>query len=193
MLRKRGEYIKSEDWDKMDEVNGEICESIKDQEFLDLLQTPCTVFATWENEEGYQCAGRINEHIKDGELPTYYKEFLGGEFNVQPTKEPTDIIWENRHFTEFERNKRRMYSAIIIIIVLLFSGFVIYACTSIRILYKEKYPKVDCKRVQAMEMDDVKQWEIDAIRQHKKNYDLWKIGQKQVFKGNFQCFCKYQK
>jgi len=37
-------------------VNDEIATAIKDQKFLDDLQTPCTVFVTFENYEGYKRA-----------------------------------------------------------------------------------------------------------------------------------------
>jgi hypothetical protein len=31
----------------------------------------------------------------------HYRTFLGGEIDMMEASEPTDIIWENRHFTSF--------------------------------------------------------------------------------------------
>ena len=52
-LRKRGTFIKMEKWDKVDTINDQISEALKDGVLLDKLQTPCSVFATFESEEGY--------------------------------------------------------------------------------------------------------------------------------------------
>lgn len=56
-LRARGTHIKNEDWARVDAVNLKINNAIKnDQELLDKLQRPCSVFATFESEEGYNRA-----------------------------------------------------------------------------------------------------------------------------------------
>lgn len=65
LLRKRGGFIGTEKWDKLKEVNQEINEIIKKKEILDKLQTPCSVFATFETEEGYQRAKLYNKLIKE--------------------------------------------------------------------------------------------------------------------------------
>ena len=56
MLNKRGVFIKTEQWEKLREINAEIAESITDSDFLDDLQRPCSIFATFETEEGYNRA-----------------------------------------------------------------------------------------------------------------------------------------
>ena len=56
MLSKRGALIKKEKWDDLDKINIEIAEKIKDQDLLDQLQTPCSVFITLETEEALQRA-----------------------------------------------------------------------------------------------------------------------------------------
>ena len=66
MLTERGDLIKKEKWKELDEKNKEIAEKIKfkppplldekkekekKKTLLDQLQTPCSVFITWETEE----------------------------------------------------------------------------------------------------------------------------------------------
>lgn len=51
MLTERGELIKKEKWDDLDKANEEIADQIKKKPLLDQLQTPCSVFITWETEE----------------------------------------------------------------------------------------------------------------------------------------------
>jgi len=61
-LTKRGDLIKTEKWDKVKEINDEIAEGIsKNGELLDRCQKPCSVFATFETEEGYNRAIIYNE------------------------------------------------------------------------------------------------------------------------------------
>lgn len=82
MLKKRGTFIKTEKWDKLDEINEKITETIKDADTLNKLQTPCSVFATFESEEGYNRATKYNEQIQDGTLPTAYRKLLGKDFEM---------------------------------------------------------------------------------------------------------------
>jgi hypothetical protein len=60
-LRKRGTLIKTEKWEKLLELNDKIDDSLKDSELLDKLQTPCSIFATFETEEGVNRARLLNE------------------------------------------------------------------------------------------------------------------------------------
>lgn len=52
-LKKRGAAIGGEKYDKVEEINKEIHEKITtDRDFLDKCQLPCSVFVTFEDEEG---------------------------------------------------------------------------------------------------------------------------------------------
>lgn len=60
-LRLRGTAIKNEDWNKVNSINEEIRQALKwDDDLLNKMQTPCSVFATMETEEGYQRALNYN-------------------------------------------------------------------------------------------------------------------------------------
>lgn len=60
-LEQRGNLIKKEDWEGLEAKNAEILAEIKDPDMLDKLQTPVSVFATFESEEGYHRALYYNE------------------------------------------------------------------------------------------------------------------------------------
>ena len=55
-LRKRGNFIKTEKWDKVDEINDKIDNMLQNEHLLNELQTPCSVFMTFESEEGHNRA-----------------------------------------------------------------------------------------------------------------------------------------
>jgi len=98
-LRERGTYIKNEDWAKVQKINEQIRQAIKwDDDFLNKMQTPCSIFATFETEEGYERALNYNKTIKMEDF-VRYKTILGEEIEIDPASEPSDIIWENRNFT----------------------------------------------------------------------------------------------
>ena len=62
LLKERGEIIKNEDWEKMMEIDNRINE-IKTNHLSDLM-TPCSVFMTFETEEGIARALNLNDTIE---------------------------------------------------------------------------------------------------------------------------------
>lgn len=105
-LKKRGNYIKKENWDKLSKINCKFVEEIRKvkrgESLLDKLQKPVACFMTMETEEGKCRADEYNETVQMGQY-LRYKNFLGEEIDMRPASEPTDIIWENRHVTIFEK------------------------------------------------------------------------------------------
>jgi len=52
-LKKRGAAIAAEKYDELKTINAEIHDKIvKEEGFLDKIQLPCSVFVTFEDEEG---------------------------------------------------------------------------------------------------------------------------------------------
>jgi len=45
----------------------------------------------------------MHDMLKKKSLPPSFGRLLGGEIELQPASEPTDIIWENRHFKPAQR------------------------------------------------------------------------------------------
>jgi len=136
--------IRTEKWDKLDEINDKIDDALKHEELLNELQHPCSVFVTFESEEGLNRAILINDQIKKKILPKSYGKLLGHVIDIEPASEPSDIIWENRAFTTWTRMWKRYVSYFVILLLLCVSGTVIYYCSSTATYLKTKYPKTDC-------------------------------------------------
>lgn len=63
-LMYRGYAIKNEDYKQLDKLNTDLVEQLAhDNDFLDMMQTPCSVFITCESEEGFNRALRYNDTI----------------------------------------------------------------------------------------------------------------------------------
>ena len=62
LLKERGAAIKNEKWDLQRELEGEI-NQLKNEKFKDLI-TPCSVFMTFETEEGVNRALNYDEAIE---------------------------------------------------------------------------------------------------------------------------------
>ena len=67
-LKQRGDSIKDEDWPKLEAINDKIRHSLRnDQEFLDTLQRPCTVFVTFETADGIEQALQYKDKVSENE------------------------------------------------------------------------------------------------------------------------------
>jgi|APSaa5957512535_1039671.scaffolds.fasta_scaffold27717_2 hypothetical protein len=62
LLKKRGKIIGQEKWDKLKELNEEISNKLHDQTFMDDMQTPVSMFVTFETEEGHARAVEYNNY-----------------------------------------------------------------------------------------------------------------------------------
>ena len=188
-LQTRGTYVKTEKWPKVDEINATILKEIKgegkDKNLLNKLQTPCSVFATFESEEGYNRAKKYNE------LPQL--KFCGQELDLQEASEPTDIIWENRHFKPITRSFKRLIVYIVIVLMLAGSAAIIYRFTMISLGAKLKYPKVQCSLFDKEYTGRSSAYENDAVAEFNVNNGYSKAGKPTHFTGVMQCFCAAQK
>ena len=100
LLRKRGSLIQEEKWEKVDAVSDEINELKKDPKEFEELTTPCSVFMSFESEEGYERAKGLDTAIKNDSSLEKLKYWLGNHtIEIQEASEPSDIIWENRQYT----------------------------------------------------------------------------------------------
>ena len=61
--------------------------------------------------------------------------------------EPTDIIWENRHFTNRDYFFRQLWATIIIAILLAVSVLVIYKISAFSAKMAAVFPPVDCEGI----------------------------------------------
>ena len=131
------------------------------------------MFATFQTEEGYQRALNYNSVLEtNAEEYGRYEYFLDQKIDIQPASEPTDIIWENRQFSEDDRTFRRVIVGIAILFMLCISFSVIFVCAKASMAKKAKYPKVNCEDFASEYVDRLDLWEHDAISEFKINENL---------------------
>lgn len=128
LLKARGEAITADDFDKMRTIDKQINELKKTN--LANLTRPVSVFMTFENEEGVQRALQFEDREMKPDDSTEFKEmyqWLGDQtIEIQQASEPSDIIWENRHFTPAQRFKKGIIVSFIIGLALLASFVVVF-------------------------------------------------------------------
>lgn len=182
MLRKRGAAIKGQKYDKMRAINKEIDDYKKKEENIDALNRPVTAFVSFVREEGVERALALKDKGVDQTSP-YYKEFLGERLQFDDGCEPTDIIWENRHFTSTQRMVRGSIVAGVIGLLLLLSFITIYIMKTSSTSNAKKYPACDCEELKSiygagLEKNALLEW-----------YDFYKHVPKKPLAGMLQCFC----
>ena len=79
--------------------------------------------------------------------------FLGEELDIKETAEPTDIIWENREYSDGQRAFKTFIAWSIISILLLCAFYAIFTCSVIANTAESMYPIANCKETQ-------RQWKI---------------------------------
>jgi len=105
---------------------------------FDKLTVPVSAFITFEEEDGKILALRT----------TSSSRLIGQDFRFKEASEPTDIIWENRHFTRWDYIKRQTFAFIIIFILLLGSFIVVYIVASYSSKISNTYPAVQCTSIE---------------------------------------------
>jgi hypothetical protein len=145
LLKERGNYIKYENYDKMREIDMKIDELKSNPENLENFTRPVSAYITMEDEEGVNRLLLYNEVCESDPHFKRYEQILGEKPSIQGASEPTDIIWENRHFTANQRNSRSCAVMLIMIVLLFISGAVIFLFSKTAAAAIQKYPIVNCK------------------------------------------------
>ena len=122
LLIKRGSAIVAEDWDLQRKIEDQI--EVTKNLNLSRLCTPCHVFLTFQNEEGAERIKQYNQLCENDANLKDIKLWLGKRLEFKRASEPSDIIWENRHLTRWERKKKEAIVWVILIACLL-GSFVI--------------------------------------------------------------------
>merc|ERR1719223_2556726 len=101
-------------------------------------------------------------------MPDYiqYATFLGSEIDVHQASEPSDIIWENRHFTPGQRFLRTMIVSFAIFLMLCVSFALIFTAQKTSIAMKQKYPKQNCVEVGQEYSNRRSAWMRDSINEY---------------------------
>ena len=152
LLKARGQIIIQEKWDEMPALDAQINQLKNDH--LEEMTTPCSVFMTFADEEGVNRALKYHESVENDEELHELKTWLGcHEIEIEAASEPTDIIWENRHFTPIQRSKKSVIATLLILTILLLSFVVIFICSQYSVRALLKYPAVDCSNLTSMQTD----------------------------------------
>lgn len=122
----------------MREKEQEIKELFDSAEEFKELTRPTTAFVTFEEEDAKILALDASRRNK---------EFMGKHLKFYETSEPTDIIWENRHFTRREIFWRSICAWIVIIFLLSASFIFIYWVSSMSSDVSHVFPVKDCNNV----------------------------------------------
>jgi hypothetical protein len=117
-LRDRGDAIKYQQWDKLNEINREMTSRIHSQSpdadgtEINKLTTPKCAFVSIESEEAYNFLSGCDRVM-----------LAGSESKIIEAPEPTNVIWENR---DFDKNIRYTYFlyVIVAVAVVLFITFI---------------------------------------------------------------------
>lgn len=184
LLRERGGYIARNQYGKMREVEEKISQ-LKDEKF-DSLTKPVDAFITFEAEDG-SIIGQYFEDKKDKETA----DFLGTDLVLKESTEPTNIIWENRHWTDADYRKRTAIVYTIIFLLILISFGMIFACKQTSIKISSTYPIVDCTNIRQTYNSTGKYY--DYVNREYQNYYKFTGAEKTPLNGPLQCFCADQK
>lgn len=96
---------------------------------LEKYNRPVTAFLTFENEEGLNRCRAYNDVVENDDQYSHYRTLLGEELEIKDASEPTDIIWENRHFTAWDRFKRTVIVVGYVTVLLAISFVIIFFCS----------------------------------------------------------------
>ena len=119
---------------------------------------------------------------------TSEKTLLGQPLKFEDASEPTDIIWENRHFTATDYLKRTIIAVVIIGIMLFLSFLLIMYISLASAAMSAVFPQVDCTGIESSYTGDLLQrYAVDDYDFITANPDT------AISSGVLQCFCQLQK
>jgi len=182
-LRRRGLLIAKEKWKKYEKLHTKMQTRLANsQELLDKMQTPVACFMTLETEEGKCRADLYNETVLMEDY-AHYRTFLGSEIDVGGASEPTDIIWENRHFTSGARFVRTLIVSFIVFLLLCVSFFLIFTAQKTSLAMKQKYPKQNCNELNEEYKGRRNAWMRDSINEFLVNNAIEEKGEVALYTG----------
>ena len=178
-LRVRGDHIKYQQWDKLNELNRVITERIHADNHKELNEIiiPKCAFVSIEDEKSYNALADQSEIVIAGETS-----------KVSEAPEPTNVIWENRDFDKNIRYTNLIYVIIAVVFVLFLTFLATVKAKSMTNDLIGKYDdSVNCEEMNKMyKGDQLSQLAADEwIDYYKKGGD--DIGRQ--IAPTLSCFC----
>ena len=99
--------------------------------------------------------------------------------------EPTDIIWETRHYTAWDYFTRQLRAAIIVGVLLFGSLIVIYAISAYSMKLAAVYPPTNCDSIDMAYGDELQTYAV-------ADYNYIQANPGKPSSGCLQCFCQDQ-
>lgn len=188
LLKQRGAAVRADKFDEMRKIDAQI-NDYKNAHLEDCTR-PCSVFMTFETEEGYQRATQFNDVVENSTLAEVQgqKMWLGDqEIDIQEASEPSDIIWENRRWTAWQRTKGEIVAALVIGFALLLSFAAVFAGRKMQAGVYARYPAPpSCAPYYDNYGDDLVNF---AVVDYEANSALEAEGKDPSYAGYLQCFC----
>lgn len=135
-LRARGKAIANNDFNTMRQEDWEIQQLLVE---FEKLTVPTDALITFESDDS-----KIFAMKNDSQ-----KQLLGQEFRFKDASEPTDIIWENRHFTRKDYIIRELFAFGIIVLLLFVSLLIIMYISLYSARMAATFPPQNCAEVQS--------------------------------------------
>ena len=149
-LRDRGDAIKYQQWDKLNELNKKLTQEIHDK--MDKLITPKCAFVSIESETYYNYLSDV-ETVNEatGQMEKGKITLAGKRSKVQEAPEPTNVIWENRDFQK-EARVLKLLLVIVAVCVVLFLTFMVtvYAKNTTNELVGKYDDSLNCNELKNM-------------------------------------------
>lgn len=147
-LMKRGDHIKNEEWDKVNQINKELIEKVdkcvKDKGMCSAQ--PCKVFITFDDEESKLRANAYNQHYNYSYET--HEVFLGEYIDIEEAGEPSDIIWENCNISKKQRLGRGLLVFLAIFLLLCSSFILIFTSEKTMARLTDMYPQQKCEQIE---------------------------------------------
>lgn len=144
LLKQRGTAIANQNWKEKNKVERSLIELKNDEKRLKKLTNPCHIFITFQYEEGVERIKKYNQYCEEDESLEDIKLFLGQRLEFIEASEPSDIIWENRHFTPEQRKRKAWVAFSILTLLLLVSFGFQFHFQRMADLTTAKFPSFDC-------------------------------------------------
>ena len=101
------------------------------------LTRPTAAFITFEEEDARCLALELQSN----------KKLLDQPIKFKGASEPTDIIWENRIYTEADYVTRQLKAFSILAVLMLFSFAIIFKVARTSAIIAREFPKIDCESI----------------------------------------------
>ncbi|CDW86701.1 UNKNOWN [Stylonychia lemnae] len=187
LLKQRGMHIQNQRFEQMRDTEKKICE-LKNQKFTDLTR-PVEAFITFEEEDGSIIGQEFKPQFNFfGIRKSQDQKFLGQALYLIETTEPTNIIWENRHYTKFDIVWRSAVVLLAISFLVLISFTLIFICKSYSNVAKTKYPDIDCPTINITYGQNLAEY---AYKEYDNYYNFAEKGfiEPTPLSGALQCYC----